>query len=151
MKPNKSKLRQRRGPLGVAVKGIIVREQKYLILKRSTKSSFDPGLWDLPGGKLEYGEKLEETLIREVKEETGLTIKVLIPFDTWHFFKDEIFVTGVTFLCHFVKGKLRLSCEHSDFAWIDPINYKKYHLSTAVESQLAKYIEVLRKKKIELE
>lgn len=149
MKPNKNGLRQKKGPLGVAVKGLILRGKKYLILKRSVKSSFDPGLWDLPGGKLEYGERLEDTLIREVKEETGLAIKVLSPFDTWHFFKDEIFVTGVTFLCSFVKGKLRLSSEHSDFAWIDPANYKKYHLSTAVGSQLAKYLEVAKKKKIE--
>lgn len=139
MKVNNNQMKRRTGPLGVAVKGIIRREEKYLLIKRAVNSSFDPSLWDLPGGKLDYGEELAETLMREVKEETGLTIKVGRPFATWHFFKGEVFVTGITFLCEFEGGEVVLSLEHSDFAWIEPDDYSKYPLSTALEPQLSSY------------
>ena len=121
------------------MKGIIQREGRYLLLRRASDSSFDPDLWDLPGGKLNYGDELAETLMREVKEETGLTIKVCRHFETWHFFKGEVFVTGITFLCEYKGGEVVLSCEHSDFAWIKPADYLIYPLSTALKPQLASY------------
>jgi len=144
MKVDRNQTERRSGPLGVAVKGIINREGKYLLIKRAANSSFDPELWDLPGGKLDYGEELAETLRREVKEETSLTIKVGGPFATWHFFKGEVFVTGVTFLCEYMGGEVTLSLEHSDFAWITAGDYSKYPLSTALEPQLLSYSRFLK-------
>ena len=147
MKANENQVKRRTGPLGVAVKGIIRQGGKYLLIRRAANSSFDPCLWDLPGGKLDYGEELAETLMREVKEETSLTIKVENPFDTWHFFKDEVFVTGITFLCEYVNGNVVLSHEHSDFAWIEPDEYSRYPLSTSLEPQLSSYKGFLKRKK----
>jgi len=46
--------------------------EKVLLTKRA-----DNGLWCLPSGKVEPGESVEETIIREVQEETGLTVRVL--------------------------------------------------------------------------
>jgi len=45
---------------------------KVLLVRRS-----DNGLWGLPSGKVEIGETVEEAVIREVKEETGLKVKVI--------------------------------------------------------------------------
>ena len=52
------------------------KDNLYLFLKRSQKSAVNSGLWDLPGGKMEKGETFEECLVREVYEETGLTINL---------------------------------------------------------------------------
>ena len=54
--------------------GVIVRNHQNMILleKRS-----DCGMWGLPGGRIEAGESVSEAAIREVKEETGLTVKIL--------------------------------------------------------------------------
>jgi len=46
--------------------------EKVLLTKRT-----DNGLWCLPGGGVDPGESVEETVIREVQEETGLTVRVL--------------------------------------------------------------------------
>jgi mutator protein MutT len=97
----------------VVVLGIIFNtEGKVLITKRS-----DPNvakahmLWDFPGGKNEFGEKLEQTLKREILEETGLHIKVqeMLPLcvaKTWRH-KDYLQHTLVfCYKCKFIKGKL---------------------------------------------
>lgn len=54
--------------------GVFIRNKagEILLEKRS-----DNGLWGLPGGKVEPGETIEETAIREVKEETGFNVKIV--------------------------------------------------------------------------
>ena len=63
----------------ITVKAIVIYHQKILILKRVRPSSDGLGYWELPGGGLEYGETPHEALIRELKEETGLDIKIIKP------------------------------------------------------------------------
>jgi 8-oxo-dGTP diphosphatase len=54
----------------------IVDRGRILILKRAPEMTYRPGAWDLPGGHLALGESIEECLIREVAEETGLAIEI---------------------------------------------------------------------------
>jgi len=57
---------------GVAV---IEKDGKHLLTRQSFNKP-DGGLWRYPGGKFEPGESPEEGILREVKEETGLKIKL---------------------------------------------------------------------------
>ncbi len=59
--------------VGVGVSVIIHKGNLSLFMKR--KGKHGDGQWSLPGGKLEFGESIEDCAIREVKEETGLDIK----------------------------------------------------------------------------
>ena len=129
-------------PLGVAAKAVIRKEGKILLVQRPDSEGFDPGLWELPGGKLEYGEDLIELLKREVEEEVGLLIRVGRPFVTWHFYKDHFWVTGITFVCDYLEGTVRLSHEHQNYAWIKPDQYAAYPLGTAVKEQLEAYLVI---------
>lgn len=129
-------------PLGVAGKALIRKEGRILILERAPESLFDPGCWELPGGKIDYGEKLVEALRREVKEETGLVIKIGRPFKTWHFYKKPFWVTGITLLCDYQNGNVCLSPEHSNHAWIMPEDFLLYPVGTAVEEQIKAYLEL---------
>jgi len=131
-------------PLGVAGKAVIRKAGQILLLQRSQKSKFDPGLWELPGGKIDYGENLVDALKREVREEVGLVVTVGRPFKTWHFTKEPFWVTGVTFLCDYVSGDVRLSSEHADHVWIEPAEYRNYPLSTSMEGQIASYLELVK-------
>lgn len=61
------------GKVRIRVSGILYQEDKILILKHKIDNYF---LWAPPGGGVEFGATIEETLLREFKEETGLVIKV---------------------------------------------------------------------------
>jgi 8-oxo-dGTP diphosphatase len=48
---------------------------KILLIKRNTIPF--KGYWALPGGRMDPGEKVEQTIVREVKEETGLDVTIV--------------------------------------------------------------------------
>jgi 8-oxo-dGTP pyrophosphatase MutT (NUDIX family) len=60
------------------VAAVIVHDQathRVVLLQRSQNAKFAQGMWDLPVGKNEPGEPITETAVRELYEETGLTVK----------------------------------------------------------------------------
>lgn len=57
----------------LVVGAVVVYDGKVLLLQRPA-SDFMGGIWELPSGKVDPGEALDEALIREVREETGLDI-----------------------------------------------------------------------------
>lgn len=99
-----------------AVKGFILKEGKFLALHKSVAKHC---LFELPGGRMEFGETAEETLIREVKEETNFIIKPIKLIDTWNFISKDYQVTGVIYLCKIIEGSLKLSDEHDKYQWLD--------------------------------
>lgn len=59
-------------PVSIVASPVIFKN-KFLLLKR-TKDPY-AGMWAMPGGKIELGEQIDEAIIREVFEETGLKVK----------------------------------------------------------------------------
>jgi 8-oxo-dGTP pyrophosphatase MutT (NUDIX family) len=60
------------------VAAVIVHDKatnRVVLLQRSQNAKFAQGMWDLPVGKSEPGEPITETAVRELREETGLTVK----------------------------------------------------------------------------
>ena len=99
-------------------KAIIKAGEKYLILYRSEEEKIKPSCWDFPGGRLQDGEDPEAGLMREVKEETGLNVKILDRQVNY-----EISLHGIMyfFVLYSVKvlenTEVVLSGEHTSYRW----------------------------------
>lgn len=100
---------------------------KILFLKRASKIGF--GLWNLPGGKVEFGQSLEDACREELKQETNLDI-----FEPDFLFYGEDLPGTIDqnhwfafyFKAGFYLGDLRLNEESSDFRWIGPEDLRSY-------------------------
>lgn len=102
----------------ITVKGIVVLDNKILLLKRVKPSTDGLGFWELPGGGLEYGETPNQALIRELKEETGLDIVIIKPAYTFTKIREDYQTVGIGFLCIPKNDHVRLSDEHTDYCFV---------------------------------
>jgi len=103
-----------------AAKAFIVCGGDLLLLKRRPNDVQMPGIWEVPGGRLEIGENPFDGLKREVKEETGLEVEVVCPFHVNHFRRqDGQTITMLVFLCKAGEKDVVLSEEHTDFDWVE--------------------------------
>jgi ADP-ribose pyrophosphatase YjhB (NUDIX family) len=66
-----------------AQKAFIVHEDMLLVLRKSEDDPHNPGLWEVPGGRMHFGEEVDDHIRREVREETGLEIEPGRPFFIW--------------------------------------------------------------------
>ncbi|MCX7773662.1 MAG: NUDIX domain-containing protein [Clostridia bacterium] len=103
----------------VAVKGIVLYEHKILVIQRSDDDEVGPGTWEFAGGKVEFGENLEASLIREIQEEAGLSVKVdSLLYASTFLTSPNRQVVLLTYKCLADSSAVRLSPEHSAYAWV---------------------------------
>jgi len=99
----------------------IVRNKKVLIVRRAA-ADYLGGQYELPGGGVDAGENITDAAIREVKEETGLTVsKVISAFDGFDYTTDrKPRVRQINFLVEVEAGEIELNPdEHDEFQWAD--------------------------------
>ena len=124
----------------VAFKAIIRKNDKILVIKRSAKEEVFEKLWDIPGGRMNFGEMPTEALTREIREETGLTVNILNPFTVWSFMaQDDLQVIGITMLADYVSGEVVLSEEHTEYKWINPHEFANLDANGSLKKEIAKY------------
>ena len=106
----------------IGIKALILNKDKALVLKEIDIRKVNIELYDLPGGRMEEGESIEETLKRELKEELGNLRFSLgsIVHAQIHPYYDK---NGTSLMLLFYKvdvkkTKIKLSDEHIGFEWI---------------------------------
>lgn len=101
----------------VAMKAFIINEENdtIFLMHKGSKDVLNPGKWEVPGGKMDFGETTTETFKREVKEESGLEIEIgdsiLTPWD-WTFTKsngDEVQIVAVGKICRALSQEIDFS------------------------------------------
>ena len=103
---------------------------------------------DFPGGKVQEGEtNFDQSLKREVKEETGLEIEVGDIFHRWYYeYLPGDYNYGkvsfmVVFECEYAGGEVKISNEHSRYEWVSKSNYRKLNNDSEEFRALEKYFE----------
>lgn len=134
--------------LFVATKAFITNNSgEVLLLKESTEydEGTNAGKWDVAGGRINPGQSFDESLKREIKEESGLEAEIEDPFytDEWRpKVKDEKWqIVGTYFKCSTDSTEVALGEDHEEFAWVDPDNYSDYDLIRGLKTAFEKFLE----------
>lgn len=104
-------------PIDVCCAIIKNEDGNVLVAQRSAAMSL-PLRWEFPGGKLEQGETAEQCLIRELKEELNVTVKIVRLFGSHIYEYPNLSINLIAFECILISGEIVLS-EHVDFKWVD--------------------------------
>ena len=108
---------------------IIIRESKILICQRSSTMNL-PLKWEFPGGKVEPGEDEKATIVREIKEELHVDIKVAKRLEPVEHGYPTFRIRLVPFIANVVGGELLLE-EHADAKWVTVDDLDQYDWAPA--------------------
>jgi len=149
----------------VAITAIIIKDNKFLIIKRSPNKKRFPNLWTVPGGKLETDDYidlpkdtqfywynvLEKVLRREVKEEVGIEIKnieYVTSLATVH--QDGNPSLVISCMADYASGKIVLQQEEAvEYVWVSLQEAKNYELIDGIYDELVMTEKKLNGEKIE--
>ena len=136
--------------IGVGVGAIIVNEDGYIFLaRRGPNAKNERGLWEFPGGSVEFGETLSQALQREMLEEYGIEIIVgelvdvvdhILPQEKQHW-------VSPTYICKIKSGvpNIQEPKKCVDIQWFD-VNQAPNELTQITRINLENYIELMNKK-----
>ncbi len=127
--------------IGVGVGAVILdKKDRILLLKRGQNIRNEPGTWVIPGGEVEYNEKIEKTVLREVKEEIGVRVKILglLGVADQVMVKEKQHWISSIFLCKIVSSQPKImepeKCE--DLDWFELNKVKKLNLGVMMKQNL---------------
>ena len=103
----------------VGMAAIVEKDNKFLILKRSSAKDFAPNTWEVITGRLEAEENPVNGILREITEETNLKAKVIMPVDTGFFYRGgkEFPMVFIAYYCKYISGEVKTSWEHTEHKW----------------------------------
>ena len=133
-------LKPGRDYIGVGVGAVILRDNKILLLLR--KKAPEAGCWTIPGGKVEFGDTCEETIIRELQEEIGTEGRIIAPLGvTNHILKEEgIHYVSPRFLVTIVGEPKNMEPDsHSEIQWF-PIDNLPENVTMTTQKALAAFL-----------
>ena len=135
--------------LFVGAKGIVHYDNKVLLVRESTKydEGTSAGQWDMVGGRIESDETVQQGLLREVKEESGLNVeteRLIEVFDDFLEIKGEsCHIVRLYFLCRADSDEVILSEDHDAYDWVDPHDVGDKSLMTEIPEMLRAAKELL--------
>ncbi len=120
--------------------------EEILLLHRTKDTKYNPGKWEMPGGKMLSWQDFERTTEREVLEETGLSIKIVShrAFIDGRIVDHSVY-TGmlymeVVFPARLEGGIIRLSSDHTEHKWVTPEEAVAMDLSFEARQAIASYL-----------
>jgi len=115
----------------VAACALVDVDGRMLLAQRPADKSM-AGLWEFPGGKIEDGERPEETLIRELKEELGIIVSeaCLAPLAFASHSYPDFHLLMPLYVCRRWEGMVTAK-EGQQLAWVKPNKLRDYEMPPA--------------------
>lgn len=142
----------------IAVRGIIKREGKTLLIRRATGRESILGLYEIPGGRLAYGEQPEDTLRRYLHEDIGLHIDRALLFDVVTYIDHDdrnIQYAVITYNVTIADGhhEPRLGTNYDQYIWqsLDNVQHNSLTDLTQLLLGIVHQDEIMDKKSTQLE
>ena len=139
----------------IGVGGVIIDNGRTVLIRRGTEPLL--GQWSIPGGTIEIGETIEEAVRRELREETGLEVRVLDLielFDRIDLDKHSTAAMGkkkprfhyliADYLCELIGGEPRAGSDVTDLAFAPEEELVRFHLTEKATSVLKKAFAMSR-------
>lgn len=112
--------------------GLLVNEENKILLtlRNDPKNAQTHKKWEIPGGGVEFGETITQTVKREMKEEVGVDVKILdhspiIESNVWKYPDNHVHVTLICYLCRTNDTPHPSNREILDTKWVDENDIKK--------------------------
>ena len=134
--------------LFAATKAFVVHDGKVLLLRESSQynDGTHSGEYDIVGGRVKPGERFDESLLREIKEETGLDVVVGRPFHVGEWRPvvrgEQWQIVATFFVCHASSDAIVLSQDHDDYQWIDPAQHRDHPLIENLHDAFTSYLTI---------
>jgi 8-oxo-dGTP diphosphatase len=127
----------------VAACALIDADGRVLLAERPTGKPM-AGLWEFPGGKVEANERPEDTLIRELKEELGITVSepCLAPLTFASHVYPDFHLLMPLYVCRRWEGMVT-PLEGQRLAWVKPNRLRDYKMPPADEPLVAHLMALL--------
>jgi len=136
----------------MGVGGVIVDRGRTVLIRRGTEPLL--GEWSIPGGTIEIGETIEEAVRRELREETGLEVRVLELIELFDRIypqdgaadkkKPRFHFVIADYLCELVGGEPRAGSDVTDLAFAREEELPQFHLTEKATSVLKKAFAMCR-------
>jgi len=135
--------------IGVGVGAIIVNEEDCIFLaRRGPKAKNEQGLWEFPGGSVEFGETLTEALQREMHEEYGIEVSVgkLVDVVDHILHQEHQHWVSPTFICQIQSGEpyIREPEKCTEIGWFS-VDHVPHDLTKITKLNLEHYLQIIAK------
>lgn len=134
----------------VGVGGVVVRAAAVLLVRRAAEPL--RGQWSLPGGVVELGETLEEAVVRELSEETGLEVRVLELVEAFDRItrdptgRSRYHYVLLDYLCEALSGNLQAGSDVTAVAWARAEEFDAYELGPHARRVCEKALAMARRR-----
>jgi 8-oxo-dGTP diphosphatase len=129
-------------PFRLAVKAMVEdRSGRILVIRRSAKSKYFGGTWDVPGGKVDRGEDFAAALVREVREETGLAVSLQGVAGVTEYTMPAVRLAVLFLRARARAGRVRLSDEHDAYEWVPRHELAEKEFSPQLREFVKEYVQ----------
>ena len=125
-------------PTGLVVAAALIDTDGRVLIAQRPEGKALAGLWEFPGGKIEPGERPEQALIRELREELGIDVNAacLAPFVFTSHAYDSFHLLMPLYLLRRWSGTVQRR-EHAALKWVKPSQLSDYPMPPADEPLVA--------------